>query len=449
MALYTYEGFAVFRFDNEERRANIYIRQNILMFLIHLACFFSIYLVRSEMEYLFFYLFQLILLYAAIMLFRMIYPHINRLLLNNVCMLLNIGFIMLTRLSFVRAQRQFMIAVFSLVLALLIPFIIRKLAFIRKLTWLYAAIGITALTAVLIFGQTTYGSRRSFNLAGVNFQPSEFVKILFVFFVAGALYASTSFRQIFTTMVVAAAHVIVLVVSRDLGSALILFVTYVLLVYIASGKWYYLAAGIIGGSVASVLAYQIFSHVRVRVQVFLDPWGVIDSQGYQITQSLFSISSGGLFGLGMYQGNPSSIPIVEADFIFSAIAEELGLIFAICVILICLSCFIMCMNIAVSLNDKFFRMVAFGLGITYITQVFLTIGGGTKFIPLSGVTLPLVSYGGTSILTTIILFFIIAGLYMVKSDNEKSNLKPPPFPEQADEEDVIHEEVKRKKKRRR
>lgn len=423
MAFYTYEGFAVFRFNNEEKRANIYVRQNILMFLIHLACFFSIHLVKNEIEYIFFYIFQLILLYAAIMLFRMIYPRINRLLLNNICMLLSIGFIILTRLSFPRAQRQFLIATASLALALLIPFIIRKISFIRKLTWVYALTGIAALAAVLILGQTTFGSRISFTLAGITFQPSEFVKILFVFYVAGALYVSTGLLQVLMTMLVAAVHVVILVVSRDLGSALIFFIVYVLMLFLATGNWLYLIGGVVGGSAASVLAYQIFSHVQVRVQAFVDPWVVIDSQGYQITQSLFSISSGGLFGLGLFQGNPHSIPVVEADFIFSAIAEELGLIFAICVILICLSCFTMCMNIAVQLNDKFYQLVAFGLGITYITQVFLTIGGGAKFIPLTGVTLPLVSYGGTSVLTTIVMFFIISGLYMVKSDDDKRQAK--------------------------
>ncbi|MCL2052721.1 MAG: FtsW/RodA/SpoVE family cell cycle protein [Lachnospiraceae bacterium] len=419
IALYTYEGFAVFRFENEDKRANIYIRQNILMFLIHLACFISIYFEKNEIEYLFFYIFQLILLYATVIIFRTVYPRLNRLLLNNICMLLSIGFVILTRISFIRAQRQFAIAAASLIIALLVPFIIRKVSFLKKLTWVYATAGMAILSAVLILGQSNLGSRRIFTVAGLAFQPSEIVKVLFVFFVAGALYKSANFFQIFTTMVAAAFHVVILVVSRDLGSALMLFVVYILMVYLATGKWWYLLAGIVGGAFASVLAHGVFSHVKVRVQAFVDPWSVIDNQGYQITQSLFSISRGGLFGLGLFNGNPTAIPVVDQDFVFSAIAEELGLIFAICVILICLSCFIMCMNIAIKLNDKFYQLVAFGLGIIYITQVFLTIGGGVKFIPMTGVTLPLVSYGGSSVVTTIMMFSIISGLYMLKYDEDK------------------------------
>jgi len=416
MAFYTFEGFAVFRFDNEDKRANIYIRQNILMFLIHFGCFINIYFEKKEIEYLFFYIFQVILLYATIIIFRTIYPRLNRLLLNNICMLLSIGFIILTRLSFARAQRQFVIAAISLIIAMVIPYIIRKATFLRKLTWVYSAMGMMILTLVLILGQTNLGSRRMFAIGNLTFQPTEIVKVLFVFFVAGALYKSANFFQVCTTMAAAAFHVIILVVSRDLGSALMLFVVYVLMVYLASGKWWYLVIGFVGGSAGAVLAHQIFSHVQVRVQAFRDPWSVIDNQGYQITQSLFSISRGGLFGLGLFKGSPNTIPVVDQDFIFSAIAEELGLIFAICMILICLSYFIMCMNISVLLNDKFYQLVAFGLGVIYITQVFLTIGGGVKFIPMTGVTLPLVSYGGSSVFATIIMFSIIAGLYMLRDE---------------------------------
>ena len=150
---------------------------------------------------------------------------------------------------------------------------------------------------------------------------------------------------------------------------------------------------------------------------------MIDSAGgYQITQSLFAISSGGWFGLGLYKGTPGSIPVVDTDFIFSAIAEELGVLAAICLILICVSTFMMFMDIASLLQDKFYRLTAFGLGVTYIFQVFLTVGGGTKFIPLTGVTLPLVSYGGSSVLTTLIMFSVMEGLFIIRqeeADKEK------------------------------
>lgn len=420
IALYTYECFAVFRFDDESRRHGIYTRQNILMFAIHFGCFIVICFETGDITYLFFYAFQQIILYAAIVLFRMMYPKTNRLVINNMCMLLSIGFVILTRLSFDKAVKQFIIVTGSLVVALIIPFFVHKFKFLKGLKWIYAAVGIGALLIVLILGQTTYGSKLSYSIAGITFQPSEFVKILFVFYIASALYKSSEFFDVFTTAVVAAAHVIVLVCSKDLGSALIFFMVYVLMVFVASGKIIYLLAGGIGGSAAAYIAFKVFTHVQVRVQAWKDPWSVIDSTGYQITQSLFAISSGGWFGLGLYKGTPDSIPFVEADFIFSAVAEEMGILFAVCLILICVSCFIMFMNISVRLNDKFYQLTAFGLGVTYIFQVFLTIGGGTKFIPLTGVTLPFISYGGSSILTTLIMFSVIEGLYIIREDEAEA-----------------------------
>ena len=423
MALYTYECFAVFRYSTEERRKGIYLRQNILMFLVHFTCFLTICTETGELDYLFFYAFQEIILFAAISLFSMIYPKINKLLINNICMLLSVGFIILSRLSYEKAIKQFIIVTVSLIIAMIIPFFIDKFKFLKDWKWIYAIVGIVALSAVLILGSVTKGAKLSFSVAGVAFQPSEFVKIIFVFFVASALYKASGFVEVAVSAVIAGIHVIVLVLSKDLGSALIFFVVYVLMVVVATKNWLYLLVGAAGGSAAAVIAYKMFYHVQVRVLAWQDPWSVIDNEGYQITQSLFAIGSGGWFGLGLFKGTPSSIPDVESDFVFSAVTEELGLIFAMCLILVCLSCFIMCMNIAVKLQDKFYQLVAFGLGVTYVFQILLTIGGGTKFIPLTGVTLPFVSYGGSSVLTTLILFSIIEGLYIIRQREVSNSVK--------------------------
>lgn len=434
IALYTYESFAVFRKKQESDRNGIYTRQNILMFGLHFSCFIVICFETGDITYLFFYAFQQIVLYATVILFRMLYPKTNRLLVNNMCMLLTVGFVILTRLSLGKAIRQFIIVMISLVIALVIPFFVSRFRFLKEWKWIYAAAGIVALGIVLVLGQTTYGSKLSYTIAGLTFQPSEFVKIIFVFFVASALYKAAGFFEVFTTAVIAAAHVVILVCSKDLGSALIFFVVYVLMVVVASRNWLYLLAGVSGGSVAAYLAYRVFPHIQVRVQAFKDPWSVIDSTGYQITQSLFAITSGGWFGLGLFKGTPESIPFVEADFIFSAITEELGLLFALCVILICVSSFVMFMNISMNLKDKFYQLTAFGLGVTYIFQVFLTIGGGCKFIPLTGVTLPFISYGGSSVLTTLIMFSITEGLSMIQE-------------EEAEEEKHRRKRIRQKKKK--
>lgn len=423
MALYTLECFLVFRYQDEESRSGCYVRQNLLMFLVHFSCFLVICFETGNIEYLFFYVLQQILLFATVMLFRMVYPKGNRLVINNMCMLLSIGFVILTRLSFEKAIKQFFIVTVSIVAGMLIPYFIHKLKFLKSLTWVYAAVGVTALGIVLILGATTRGSKISYSIAGVTFQPSEFVKIIFVFFLASAFYESQSLLRVVLTAALAGIHVLVLVASRDLGSALIFFIVYVMMVFIATGKWIYLFLGSAGGCGAAVLAYQFFTHVQVRVQAWRDPFSCIDDAGYQITQSLFAISSGGWFGLGLFRGTPSSIPFVEADFVFSAVAEELGILFSMCMILVCISCFIMFMDISVRLQDRFYRLIAFGLGVTYIFQVFLTIGGGTKFIPMTGVTLPFISYGGSSVLTTLVMFFIIEGLYMIQQEEGAKRVK--------------------------
>mgnify|MGYP005773478867 FL=1 len=141
---------------------------------------------------------------------------------------------------------------------------------------------------------------------------------------------------------------------------------------------------------------------------------------YQVAQSLFAIGTGGWFGMGLFQGEPDTIPVASEDFIFSAIAEEMGIIFALCLILVCVSVYIMFLNIAMQLRSMFYKLVALGLGTCYIFQVFLTIGGVTKFIPSTGVTLPLVSYGGSSLVSTLIMFAIIQGLYILREDEEET-----------------------------
>lgn len=178
----------------------------------------------------------------------------------------------------------------------------------------FAACGIAALLLVAVAGSTSYGAKISISIAGISLQPSEFVKIAFVFFVAGMLHQKTDFRQVCITSAVAAVHVLILVFSKDLGAAFLLFVTYVVMLYVASRKLLYFAGGLAAGSAASVVAYHIFSHIRVRVLAWKNPLGYIDKEGYQVSQSLFAIGTGGWLGMGLYQGIPGQNPGREAGF---------------------------------------------------------------------------------------------------------------------------------------
>lgn len=416
-AFYSYECFAVFRKKVSEKKRNaMYHRQNVLMYLIHLDAFLVLYLITREKELIGFYLMQVVLISAIIGCYRIFYKNASRLLLNNMCMLLSVSFVILTRLSYDKALKQYLICVASTVIALLIPVIMKKLHFFHKLEWVYAVVGILALLLVALVGATSYGAKISISIAGISIQPSEFVKILFVFFAAAMLSKSTEFKNVVITTAVAAAHVLILVASKDLGGALIFFMAYLVILYVATRQPLYFFGGLGAGALASVLAYKLFNHVRVRVLAWRDPLSVIDNEGYQICQSLFAIGTGGWFGMGLYQGLPNKIPVVEQDFVFSAISEELGGIFALCLIMVCISCFLMFFNIAMQMKNQFYKLVALGLGTVYGFQVFLTIGGVTKFIPSTGVTLPLVSYGGSSLLSTMILFGIIQGLYLLKQN---------------------------------
>ncbi len=416
MLLYTLEAFLTFRYSTEKKRRGLYIRQIICMFAVQISCFIQIIARTGKPVYLFFFIFQIIIFASVLMLFYAIYPEGNRLIINNACMLLVISMTILTRLSYDKAVRQFFIMTASFIIGFFVPEIIFRFEFIKKFTWAYAALGAAAIGAVLVYGAATNGSKITYTVAGITFQPSEAVKVLFLFFMAGAVVEATEIWQLFVASAVAAVHVIILVLSKDLGSALIFFVIYLTMIYISTEKIEYLLTGLFFGVVASIFAYRHFYHIRVRVKAFLDPFGDIASSGYQVSQSLFGISSGGWFGLGLYGGSPRSIPFVEQDFIFSAIAEELGVVFAVLMALVCVSTFLMIMREGYFIKDRYYRLIACGIGVAYIFQTFLTIGGGAKFIPLTGVTLPLVSYGGTSVFVTIIMMMIVEGVCMIRTD---------------------------------
>lgn len=414
-ALYTYQGFSTLKKSGSQKKQNRKFRLQIFyMFLIHLNAYAVLYFSTENETLLMFYLSQVVFFAVVLTLYYNVYSMCSRLVVNNMCMLMALGFVMLTRLSFDTALRQFQLAVVSVAITMLIPLIISRGNMFRKMTWLYGGLGILSLGAVAVLGTVTKGAALSIEVAGIAVQPSEFVKILFVFFVAGMLYESTSFFQVVKATAIAAVHVLILVLSKDLGGALIYFIAYLVMLYVATQKPVYFFSGLGAGCVASVAAYFLFHHVRVRVLAWQSPLGYYERESNQIANSLFAIGTGGWFGMGLNQGMPGRIPEVRKDFIFSAISEEFGILFGLCLILVCVSCFLMFLNIAMQMRDRFYKYVALGLGTIYGFQVFLSIGGNIKFIPSTGVTLPLVSYGGSSLLSTLMIFAIIQGLYILR-----------------------------------
>lgn len=420
MALYTMLSF--FSFTRKTRKASdlVLSEMTFLMLLLQFIAYLILYLKLDESsELLYYYGFQALFMVFFTVLWRLLYKNLNSTVLSNMCMLITIGFIMLTRIDAKKSVRQFVIVIVSMAVSMIVPYVIRKWKKCCDFDLYYGGIGIVMLALVLVLSNTTYGANLSFTVAGVTLQPSEFVKIFFVFYVAGRFTKSTKFKDVVLTTILAALHVLILVASTDLGGALLFFVTYLVMIYVATKKASYCMAGIGAGCLAGVLAYQLFSHVQVRVMAWSDPWSCIDKEGYQVAQSLFAIGTGSWTGMGLGQGMPSSIPFVEKDSIFSAISEELGGFFAICVILICICVFLSFFYLAMKVKNRFYCYVAMGLGTMYATQVLLTIGGAVKFIPLTGVTLPLVSYGGSSMLSTLIMLGVLQGISLIIHDEER------------------------------
>lgn len=407
---YTWQSFAYFGKKTELQKKKMAARQNFCILGIHFLGYLSGYLATGKEELLLLYGAQAVYFICVIFLFPTAYPDCSRMLISHMCMLLNIGFIMLTRLSYPLAIKQFLIVCGGSVLVSVVPWIMKKFRELRKFAWIYGIIGILLLLTVYLTADKTNGAKLFLNLKYISVQPSEFVKLIYVFFIAAMFEKSSSFAQVVKTSLMAAVHVLLLVASRDLGGALIYALVYMMMVYAATKKNLYLFGGLLCASAASYTAWRLFDHIQVRVTAWLNPWEVIDTKGYQIAQSLFAIGTGGFLGVGLYEGSPGQIPIVEQDFIFSAIAEELGGISAICVILISLGCLLLFFSIAMESRNAFYRYLTYGLAVTYGIQVFLTIGGAMKLIPSTGVTLPLVSYGGSSVMSTLCMFAIIEGV---------------------------------------
>ena len=436
MVLYTLSCFAIFKQVNEEEKNEKLNKQIIYVFLMHFLCYLTLAVSRPDemKEIVIFYGLQILVATLYMYLYHYFYPYSSRVITNNMSFLLLIGYTMLTRLDVSLAKKQFVIATAAIVMVSAVPYIMDRYKNLRNYGKFYGVVGIIALSSVFVLGVEQYGSLNWIKFGPITLQPMEFVKILFVFFIASMLSQSRDFKQVMITTVFACVHIGVLVLEKDLGGALIFFVIFVSMIYVGTGKIWYLLLYFAGGAMMAGLAFvlfkdRLFNHVLVRVNAWKDPWADINGQGYQIAQSLFAIGSGGYFGSGLTKGTPKIIPVSESDFIFSAISEEFGVIFGLALILVCFSCFISFISIAMRVRNRFYKTMAFGFAICYMFQTFLSIGGVTKFIPSTGVTIPLVSYGGSSVLSSLVMFAIMQGISTIenkearKIENERKEIE--------------------------
>ena len=328
-ALYTFYSYRAFIGRAAGNNEGVFRAQRVLIVMLHLACSAVILVEEKEIKYVVLWALELFFFLFFTKIYQVFYRGMSKLIWNNMMICMMIGFIMLGRLSYDYAIRQLVMASLALGVCLLVPLFIERFTIWEKIGWQYALAGVLLLLLVFVIGVEKYGARNWISIGGFELQPSEFVKIIYVFFIASLLAKRTDFKSVAVISIAAAVHVGILVLEKDLGAALIYFVTYLMMLYVATMKLRYLAAGAFAGTAASVVAYQLFAHVRVRVAAWQDPWSNMNQGGYQICQSLFAIGTGGLFGMGLGQGMPKSVPVVESDFIFSAIAEEMGVIFCI------------------------------------------------------------------------------------------------------------------------
>ena len=332
-----------------------------------------------------------------------VYRHSDGLLWNCLFFLLDLSLIMLLRLNPALAQKQLLWMALGMAAALVLPLPLNLFPQLQNWKYLYLGLSLLLALATLLLGNEAYGSVSWLTLGLLQFQPSEVIKFLFLFYLASEFREGWDRRRILVSGGFAAALVLLLVCQKDLGAGLLFFMMYLTLLYIATGRTLLFLAGLGAGAGASLLAYKLFAHVRVRVAAWRDPWADVDSGGYQIAQSLFAICSGGFFGSGLGLGMPKSIPVVEKDFIFAAICEELGGLFALGLLAVFLTLFLRGMHIALRAESRFYSLIAAGVVCLLAFQTFLIVGGNLKLIPLTGVTLPFVSYGGSSIFVSLLM----------------------------------------------
>lgn len=388
--------------------------QKILVYLFHFTGTVVIFLHFPTDSVLLFYGGQLLYLIFILQIIPVLYDSLQGALLNHIAMLVSIGFLILHRLDLTmddsKAFRQFLFLCAGTLVFSLIPYCYRKVRRPERFGWGFFVVGFGLLVIVMVAGAVTMGAKLSISIGPVTIQPSEFVKITYVLFLASYLSKHANGKYIIFSAVLAGVHMLVLLLSTDLGAMLIFGVTYLVMLYCATGKKRYLGGGMLIGLCGSVLAFLIFSHVQERVQAWLDPWSVIDDVGYQITQSLFAIGTGGFIGSGLFGGSPEDIPVVYKDFIFSAISEEFGGFFGLLLILLYFNFFLSMIIIGMRQTRQFAKLSVCGFAALLGTQVFLSIGGNIKMIPSTGVTLPLISYGGSSLVSVILMLGIVMAM---------------------------------------
>lgn len=306
--------------------------------------------------------------------------------------------------------------------------VVKNLEVVKRYKYVLGIAGIILLVLPMFIGTEIYGSKLWIKIGGFQFQPGEFAKVLIVLFLAGYLAENRELlsisnrtvlgikfprlRLLYPLFIVWGVCLLVVAFERDLGSALLFYTIFLIMLYVATGRVSYVIIGLALLAVGAFGMYQIMSHVQVRVAIWLDPFSDAQNLGYQIVQSLFSLADGGLAGVGIGKGMADIIPVVASDMIFAAIGEEMGLLGGSAVLLLFMLFAVRGLTTAARAKSDLAAFSATGLTAAISFQAFTIVGGVTKLIPLTGVTLPFMSQGGSSLLAS----FVIVALLLRAGD---------------------------------
>ena len=355
-------------------------------------------------------------------------PEADPAILPLVLLLSGVGIAFVTRLKPSLAVGQvtwLFVSVAAMIAVLVLVPSIEKLA---EYKFTLGIAGVVLLVLPALIGTERGGSKLWLTIGPFSFQPGELAKILIVLFLAAYLAENREMlsaserkfgplalprpRMLAPLLVMWGMALVVVIFERDLGSALLFFTFFVIMLYVCTGRVSYVLASIVLLAIGGVLCYHLFSHVQTRIQIWLDPFSDPSGKGLQIVQSLYSLADGGLIGTGIGKGLPTLIPVVESDFIFSAIGEEMGLLGGSAILICYLLFAVRGLATAARAKSDIAAFTAVGLTTAIVFQAFLIVGGVTKLLPLTGVTLPFMSQGGSSLLAS----FIIVGLLLKAGD---------------------------------
>ncbi|MCK9479538.1 MAG: FtsW/RodA/SpoVE family cell cycle protein [Firmicutes bacterium] len=329
-------------------------------------------------------------------------------------MLITVGVVMLCRLNYTLGIAQVGWYLASLGVFYVTYIAYRYINFWSNLKWLYFALSVALYILTLTVGVTINGAKNWIVVGGHSFQPVEVIKVLFIFFLAARLTGNNkkilNLPENYATAFFAFIFIAFLLFQREWGIMLLFFFCYITLIYIYDSNKLFVALNVLVCTVVGVAGALTMHHIAVRIHTWKNPWSDISNTGYQITQSLFAIAAGGFFGTGIGMGRPDFIPEAHSDFIFSAICEEMGVFGGVAVILLYLIFIYRGIKIVLTLPKGFDKCAALGITIMFAFQTFIIIGGVIKLIPLTGITLPFISSGGSSLVSSFISLGVLQAM---------------------------------------